>query len=418
MKLKSKLINGNTSFIFIVVNILVAFFGFARSFVFMNFFDFKELGFITLISTAAMLISFFQVGLINGGYRIIALQEKSAILKLNNVIFSYFGILTFCLLGFTIVILFFGLLTDWIVAILVIALGILTLVTNWLTNSLIGGSEYKRLNIANIVSSLLSLASLVLAYYLGLSGAIISLLIQPLLFVGVVFFTDKKEIPTAFDLDFNYIKYILSFGFIPYVSSIFFFIYQQIERWSINSYLGSEALGKMYLFFLTTTLWTLVPSSVANLLFPKAIKCYSDNDIVGFKNTIKLSSIIAIVYCIIGVLALIFILNPIIDLIFPKHQKYFYLVTLGLPGFVFRSLCDPVNLYLCTIVRLKPILWSDIISLIIYSLFISYVIFYEQFSMSNFVICFDIYFLVKFINLLFLNFFNKESYIYNYGKDS
>ena len=79
---------------FIIINILVAFLGFVRSFVFMKFLDFKELGLITLIQTGAMLIGFFQIGLINGGYRILALQKTELSEETNNVIFSYFSLLS------------------------------------------------------------------------------------------------------------------------------------------------------------------------------------------------------------------------------------------------------------------------------------------------------------------------------------
>jgi len=65
---------------FVIINLIVALISFVRSFAFMNIFDFKELGLITLVNTAAMLISFFQLGLINGGYRIIGLgEDKSSI---------------------------------------------------------------------------------------------------------------------------------------------------------------------------------------------------------------------------------------------------------------------------------------------------------------------------------------------------
>ena len=192
-----------SSSVFIAVNVFVSVFGFFRSFAFIKFFDFKELGIITLVSTAAMVIVFLQLGLINGGYRIIALHDKDSNNKVNNVIFSYFLMLTLVLVGFTFVTMCFGFVPDWEIAFLVIFISIFSLVTNWLTNTLIGGGEYNRLNIANFISALSSLLCLVFAYNYGLIGAITSLLIQPLLFVVIVFITDKKEIPTHFDLDYK-----------------------------------------------------------------------------------------------------------------------------------------------------------------------------------------------------------------------
>ena len=409
----------NQSISFITINIIVAFLGFVRSFAFIKFFDFNELGIITLVSTGAMLISFFQIGLINGGYRIIALQDKTSNEKVNNVIFSYIGILYLILLVLSAINLFLKIYSNTSIILLVITIGIFSLVTNWLTNTLIGAREYKRLNLANIISSLVSLGSLILAYYFGLIGALFSLLLQPLFFVFIVFIIDRKEIPTSFDLDFKYIKYILKYGFIPFLSGIFFLLYQQIERWSVNYYLGPDAIGKMYLVFLTTTLWLLIPTSILNLFYPKAIKLYNDNEFLKFDKIIKQNLVIIILYCITTSLIIITFLEPIVRIIFPKHQPYFYLVILALPGYIFRSLCDPISLYLNSIVKMKPILSSDIISLLTYLVCIVMILYFRQYSINYFIISFNIYFITKFLYLLFVyiqikNRTNAEKNIQNY----
>jgi O-antigen/teichoic acid export membrane protein len=396
----TKVIKNNHSLVFIGVNIFVAFLGFVRSFAFMKFFDFKELGIVTLVSTAASLIGMFQIGLINGGYRIIALGDSDSNIKVNNVLFSYFGILALLLAAFSVFVYILGFYTNWFILLIINVMGICMLLTNWLTNTLIGASEFKRLNVANSISAFASLLCLLLAYYFGLYGALLSLLIQPIIFVSVVFLTDNKEIPTKFDLDFTYIKYILTFGFIPYLSGIFFLLYMQIERWSVNAFLGPEALGKMYLVFLTITLWVLVPTSILNLFFPKAIKFYSENDLVNFNKVIKLNSAITLAYCL-GLCLIIFALaSPLVKLIFPKHIPYVYLVVLALPGLVFRTLADPISLYLNSIVRLKPLFWSDVFSLFVYLCSILFLFYFKLFSLSNIVICFNVYFCFKFFFLL------------------
>ncbi len=385
------------SLVFIVINILVAICGFVRSFAFMKFFNFRELGVITLVSTGAMLISLFQIGLINGGYRIIALQDKESNEKVNNVVFSYFGILSLFLIGFSLFTFIIGFFTDCKQILLIIVIGVFTLITNWLTNTLIGGREYKRLNIANSVSALASFVCLLLAYYFGLIGALISLVIQPLLFVVMVFLTDRKEIPTKFDLDIKYIKYILSFGFIPFLSGIFFLLYQQIERWSVNSFLGAEALGKMYLVFLTTTLWLLIPTSINSLFFPKAVKFYADSDINQFRKTIYKYLIILIIYCFVGILLVSFLFSPLIELIFPKHLPYVKLVYIILPALVLRTLSDPIGLLFNSMVVLKPLLWSDIISTVFYGVMIFCLAYLKVFSLENVLGCYILYNLIRLV---------------------
>lgn len=389
----------SSSFIFIAINILVAFLGFVRSFAFMKFFDFKELGIITLVSTAAALIGFFQIGLINGGYRIIALQDKDLRIKTNNVVFSFFGVLLIALFLGSIVGYFLGWFSNVLILIVVNVLGIGMLVNNWLTNTLIGGSEFKRLNIANASSALASLLCLVLAYYFGLYGALISLVIQPLLFVLLVFTTDHKELPTKFDFDLKHIKYILSFGFIPFVSGIFFMLYQQIERWGVNLFLGPEALGKMYLVFLMTTLFLLIPTSINSLFFPRSVKLFSDGENMLLKKLINQYFLILILYCSICIILTVLIFPSLIEFVFPNHYLYINLVFILLPGLVFRCLCDPIGLLLNSMVKLKPILYSDIISTVFYCLMIAVLSIMNVFSLENIVICYVLYSLVKLIYL-------------------
>ena len=366
----------------------------------MKIFNFHQLGVITLVSTAASLIGLFQIGLINGGYRIIALQNKDSNEKVNNVVFSYLGVLSIIMSIISMIIYCLGYYKDGLIIVTVNVLGLCMLITNWLTNSLIGSAEFNRLNIANSISAFASLLCLFLAYYFGLYGALLSLAIQPLLFMLIVFLSNRKEVPKKFDLDFNYIRYILSFGFIPFLSGIFFLLYMQMERWSIIAFLRPEALGQMYLVFLTTTLWVLVPTSILNLFFPKAIKFYSENDMSNFNRVIKTNTTITLVYCILVSVLILILLKPIVSVIFPKHEPYVFLVFLGLPGLIFRTMSDPISLYLNSIVLLKPIFWSDALAILVYVSCLSSLFLFKKFSLTNFVICFNIYFAFKFFYLL------------------
>lgn len=396
-----KVIKENHSFVFIAVNILVAFLGFVRSFAFMKFFNFHQLGIITLVSTAASLIGLFQIGLINGGYRIIALQNKDSSKKVNDVVFSYFGLLSIALVTISSLGYFLNYFNDGLTIILVNILGVCMLITNWLTNSLIGGIEFKRLNIANSISALASLLCLILAYYFGLYGALLSLVIQPVLFVIIVFSTNPKELPKKIDIDFKYIRYILGYGFIPFLSGIFVLLYQQIERWSINSILGAEALGKMYLVFLTTTLWILIPTSINSLFFPKAVKFYADGDTNQLWKAIYKYFLILLIYCFVSVLLLFFIFSDIVELIFPKHLPYVKLVYLIVPSLILRTLSDPIGLLLNSMVILKPLLWSDIISIVFYGISIFSLAYLKIFSLENVLWSYFLYNLIKFVYLFF-----------------
>ena len=393
----------NQALVFVIINIVVALLGFIRSFAFMNFFDFRELGIVTLVNTAAMLVGFFQLGLINGGYRIIALGEEESNIKTNNVVFSYFGLLSVLLAILSILGYVCGFFSDSLILLVINMMGIGMLITNWLTNTLIGAREYRRLNIANVISATASLLCLLLAYYYGLYGALLSLLVQPLLFTGIVFYTGKKEIPTKLDLDFKQIRYILSFGFIPFLSGIFFLAYQQIERWSINFFIAPEALGKMYIVFLLTTLWLLITTSINSLFFPKSVKFFAEGDFVQLQKTIKQYFLILIIYSVFSSILVLLILPSIVNFVFPKHYPYIHLVFIILPGLIIRNMCDPVSLYLNSVVKLKPILWSDIISTFGYGLMVLFLEFTGIFTLENILICYTLYNLIKF-SYLYLNY--------------
>jgi len=394
------LYNNKQSIYFIIINIVVAFLGFVRSFAFMKFLDLKELGFLTLIQTGAMLIGFFQIGLINGGYRILALQDSKLSKDTNNVLFSYFGILFIVLLGIYAIGSITGLITENLIVFITILIGLFALLNNWIINMLIASREYDRLNKANLLSVLLSVACLPLAYFYGIYGGAISLLIQPLALVIFVLLTGRNLWINKFSISVLKLKNILHYGFIPYLSGLFFLSYMQIERWSIASYLGTTSLGSFYLVFLITSLWVLIPTSINSLFFPKAVKYYEDKDYDNFKTIININFGVILAYCFIVSLIIIVFLSPVVSFVFPKHFPFVKYALLALPGLVFRTLSDPISLFLNSVVKLKPIFWSDISGLALYSFLICFFVLLHSFTLNAVVICFDIYYGYKLFYLL------------------
>lgn len=397
----------SSSAVFVVVNILVAFTGFLRSFIFIKFLNLEQLGAITMVNTVAASLSLFQFGLINGGYRIIALGKKEEIEKTNNLIFSFISVISITL--FIIAFLFqdFGLFESKVILFISVIIGVLMLINNWITNFLIGSQELRRLNIANIVSVLLSIFCLATIYIDNFYGAITSLLIQPLVFLLISF--SKKIRVTKFFLDLKYFKYILSFGFIPYLAGIFFLLYSQIERWTISSYLGNSELGKLYLFYLVISLSILIPTSVSNLIFPKTIKSYNDGEIETFHRSIKNNFIILFGYVILLSLFLLFVFKYLINLIFPLHLNFLIYVYYAIPGIIFRILADPFSLYFNAKVKLKAIFISDIVGIFVYGILVVGSLNFFKLDLLYFILFFNLYFLVKFIILLIYFLIEKEN---------
>ena len=399
-----------SSFLFVVVNILTAALGFIRSFAFMKFLGFEELGLITMVNTTASLLSLFQIGLINGGYRIIALGHEKAIEKTNNNILSFLIVVSGGVFIITAILILLGVIKDYTTTFISVAIGVLLLFNNWFTNRLIGSGKLQKLNYANSVSAIISLLCLILVYYYGFVGALICLFAQPMFFM--ILSIDKSFKFTKFEIEVKHLQYLLSFGFIPFIAGVFSLVYSQIERWSVSFILGNEELGKMYLFFIIITLWILIPNSIGNIFFPKAIKYYDVDDKPNFNKIIHNNIKIIIAYNTIGSLLLFTLLTPLVGLFFPNHLPYVYLVFLSVIGLFFRTLVDPFSLFFNSIVKLNYIFWSELISLSLYC--ISLLLFYigNYICLETFIICFNIYYFSRCLISLFFYFKIRKAYIY------
>lgn len=354
------------NYYYLIVNVGLSAFSFLRSFAFMRTLDLAELGVISLIQTVFMFIGLLQCGLLNGGYRIISLGKAEEIQKTNNTIFSYIAILAplgvlFCLLSSK-----FGWIKDLSLILLLISVlfGLFTLINNWFHNVLIGEQKLSDLNRINIISYTASLIALPLAFIMGFWGAVIVIAIQPLVFVGLCLLRYQELRPSAFFFDKTYIKYILSFGFIPFLGGIFSMIYIQVERWSITGQLGVDALGAFYLVFLYVSLYQLVPTSLNSIFFPKGVKSYANNDFNYFKRILKYYYLCLIGYGVAITIITILLLKPVVALVFPNHLPGVVFVYLVLPGLIFSSLREPVGLILNSAVILKPMLYVNASELI------------------------------------------------------
>ena len=351
--------------LYIVTNVFVSTIGFIRSFVFMKGLDLYELGIITIIQTIILLLSMSQFGLINGGYRVLALNIAKQNEKVNNLLFSFLGILTaflFLLWGST---LFFNFRISHSLLIVTFIIGVLTLIVTWLTNSLVAKQQLAELNKLNLISSLFALCSLPLAFLWGVQGAVMVLFVQPTVFVVVCLAKNKDLRPTFFTLDNQLIKYVLRFGFIPFIAGIFTLVNVQIERWSILEILGTEALGRFYLVFLFSTLFVLIPTSLLNLFFPQCVKLYEGSDVIQFKTQIRKHFILLSTYLIIAILGSVTLLKPFIAFFLPMHVENVEYVYYYLPGLIALGLCDTFALIFNSVVRLKPILWAGGTSVLI-----------------------------------------------------
>lgn len=370
---------------YIIVNIGLSVFSFLRSFVFMRYLDLKELGVISLVQTIFMFIGLLQMGLLNGGYRIVSLGKREELEKTNNTIFSYIVILLPIGLFFCFISNFYHWIDDLSLILLLISVvfGIFTLLNNWFQNMLIGEQKLSEVNLVNIISYTLSALLLPFTFFYGFWGAMSVIMIQPLAFVGIGMLRNTELRPTDFFFNYKYIRYILNFGFIPFLSGIFSIIYLQVERWSINGVLGVESLGIFYLVFLYVSLYQLVPASVNSIFFPKGVKSYSNKRFGDFKRILRYYYLILILYAIfITILTLLF-LEPVVSVIFPRHLIGVTFVSIILPGLIMMSLTEPIGLILNSSVILKPMLITSSSNMVFNVLALGTMIFMGVFSLQN-----------------------------------
>lgn len=346
------------NYYYLIVNIGLSAFSFLRSFVFMRFLDLRELGIISLVQTIFMFIGLLQMGLLNGGYRIVSLGKKEEMEKTNNTIYTYLAILLPIGLIFCFFASYFNWIKDFTLTLLIISVvfGIFTLLNNWYQNMLIGEQKLKEVNISNIVSYSLAALMLPLAFWMGFWGAMVVIMIQPLVFVGIGAVRNKELRPTKFFFDIKYIKYILGFGFIPFLSGIFSVVYLQVERWSIDGVLGVEALGAFYLVFLYVSLYQLVPNSLNAIFFPKGVKSYAEKRYDDFKRIVKYYFMTLTGYGVLIAVITFLLLEPVVALVFPNHLPGVSYVYIILPGLIMVSLIEPVALILNSAVILRPML--------------------------------------------------------------
>ena len=349
--------------LYVIVNLFVSAVGFVRSFIFMRWLGMEELGLISLAQTVMQFLSLFQFGLINGGYRLFALNKSDDQERVNNLLFSYFTLLAgVCLTVWSFVVVSgHKLIMENSLLLVSIVCGILMLMNNWLNNTLIGKQKLASINRINLLSASISVALLPIVKFFGFTGAVIVIVSQPLVFVANTLIQNKDLRPTGFLLDIKLARYVLKFGFIPFLSGIFVLINLQFERWSIAGFLGADALGRFYLVFLYNSLYLLIPVSIQNIFFPKAVNAYERNSIAEFKSLVKKELLVIFAYDALIVIVTVLLLNPAISVLFPNHINNTIYVFYLLPGLIAHSLYEVPGLILNSCVRLKPILYGSLL---------------------------------------------------------
>ena len=229
--------------LFIIINLFVHAINFLRSFLFMRVLDLADLGMISLVQTCIMFIGFMHFGFFQGGYRLIAYKHDESD-QVNNIVFSFLGCLGVLLIAFALIFPVTGI--DFIIGnqylLLSVIAGIFTLATTWLTNTMTVKKMIPEINQIFAISGIVSIALIALVFVWGTFGGILSIMIQPVVFVTLALLRCKELRPTALYFSRKIVKNIIQLGFVPFCVGIFSILNIQIERWSIAYLLNVEVL--------------------------------------------------------------------------------------------------------------------------------------------------------------------------------
>ena len=353
----------SSSSLFILINLFTSAINFIRSMVFMRVMDMRELGIISLIQTCIMFIGLLQFGFLNGGYRVFAYKKTSDQTKVNNILFTLFGVIALALLLIWIIlsVLDIELLISPRYLILTFIAGLFSLISTWLTNTMTVKKMIKDINIRNLISGIISIALIPLVYLYGIMGGIISIMMQPIVFVVLALLMHKSLRPDKICFDRKEIKYILSLGFVPFMIGIFTIVNIQIERWSIAYILNVEELGNFYLVFIFSSLFVLVPTSIKYLFLPNIIYSYENGLMAEFRRHVRNYTLVLMGYGICVVLAVLTSLQPLVDILFPSHSGNTHYVFLLIPGLMSQLLYYSVSATLNAWKNFTPLLISGLV---------------------------------------------------------
>jgi O-antigen/teichoic acid export membrane protein len=374
---------------YIAVTILSSLVTFLKSYFFMDLLSKEELGYIALFQSMILIVTFFQMGVIYGGYRLISfsiLRQKKA----NNTVITYlFILIVFFLISFFIVNYFIPINWFWTAGLVV---GLLSLWANWVSNMHIALDRTDKLSLIILASILLSFAGIPFLNTYPTFGAVALLGLQPFFIILFSYIFNKDF---GFKIDFKntlYFKLVIKLGFIPFLTGVLHYINLQIERWVIGFDLGIKALGDYYLVFLYVSLFSVIPGAIASLNFPEYMKVLSlNNSEKSLVEIFKVHYLEIIFYMLIVSFGTFFIMPWCIKMLLPMHISGIKYVKIVFVGLFFFTLVDPISFIINAKLHYKELLYIYIGSLVVSAISYCFLYFNNFGSLVNY----------SFVNVIF-----------------
>lgn len=373
---------------YVIINTLVSVIAFGRNLLFMKTLGLGGLGQVAMMQTIVMLVGFVQLGTINGAYILCA--ERN--LEQNQRIYNTLSLGVVVLIAFTSIAIMLGgaWILDPMVAhetmIIGVFGGICTLASLWMNNALIAKGALGKSNIINIGAVLVSLAVAVMSLEYGLLAALLSMLLQPALVALAALIIEPELRPTSFRICREAFRSMQSLGIKPFAGMLFVLMTYQVERWSIVFIMGQEALGEFYLVIMYMTFFMLIPASLLNVHFPRAIRAYQKGEYGDFRRILRRHMIEIVIYVVLALLITGALLPVIVSAFIPQFIESQYLVFLVFPALFIFVMRDSAALVLYSVKQTHPILVSGVILLVSYVLLLGGAAVLDYFSLISVVL--------------------------------
>lgn len=339
---------------FVAVSLTVNLIFCLRSYITMQALDYRELGLAALLQSIVLLVGMVQFGFLNGGYRLMCSADEEGSAKINNLVFTFIGLLTI-----TIAVVLLGALPflgrdgSALVTGLGAFGGVMTLVRTWMMNHMIARGNLARLNQVNLSSAIASLLPLGLIPFDPLSACLLSVVAQPVAFVVAAAVGDRRLLPNAIERSESLVRAVLAAGFTMFLIGMFLQVNLQIERWYVTAFLGLDALGHLYLALLFATLFQMIPTSLDQVFLPAAVRAHVADDLPTMRRGLGQFFVVQLIYCGLAILAVGVLARPLTALILPQYVadlKYLYLMV---PGLILFTISGPFSIVFNVLIRYR-----------------------------------------------------------------
>jgi len=332
----------NTRTAFVAIGLAVNLFVLLRGVVFMTALDYEALGLIALVQSVILFTGMLHFGLLNGGYRLLCHAGPAYRQRIVNLAWALFAAIALAIALAALVALTQVDTALFRAAALLTAIGgICTLLRAWMINEMVAAGRLKAINIVNAISIAASLSVLP---FLGIDPplmAIISIVIQPVLFVGAALAARAVLWPTKLKYNRRLARLVFRAGFILFLTGLSVQLINQMERWYVGGELGLEQLGRLYLAFLFLTLFQMTPNLLEQVFLPGIVRARKAGNIPEVRREMRNLLLFNLGYGFATIIGLALLAEPILAWFLPSYIPDLRWVYLLAPGLIVFALSGP-----------------------------------------------------------------------------